>query len=111
MLIQFAIFTAVYTFDLRNTAIVKHLFTRRIFLAQIILFVVLTTFSFLITGMGAFMGLNSEFIIKTPFYFLLTIVPAFAFVVSYLVMFTIDKGNRKSSKGDKTTVKMPNKRK
>ena len=93
MLIQLVILASVYTVDIRNKAALKNLFTRKIFLAEIILFVLLTTLSFLITPFGDFMGLKSGFVTITPFYFLLTIIPAFAFAVCYIVMLSIDKEN------------------
>ena len=112
MFIQLAIVAAVYTFDLRNKAVVKHLFTRQIFLAEIILFVVLTALSFLITAVGNFLGLESGFVTLTPFYFLLTIVSAVAFVVCYIVMVATDKEREiKVSKKINSTVKMSNKKK
>ncbi|MBE6534462.1 MAG: hypothetical protein E7678_05805 [Ruminococcaceae bacterium] len=93
--IQFVIFAAIYIFDLRNKSMVKSLFTRKIFLAEIIIFVLITALSFLITPIGDFMGLESGFVTITPFYFLLTIVPAFAFAVCYIVMFATDNSNEK----------------
>ena len=98
MLIQLVIVAALYTFDLRNKAAIKNLFTRNIFLVEIAAFILLTLFSFLITSVGNFLGLESGFVTMTPFYFLLTVVPAFAFAVCYTVMLATDKskGNKKS---------------
>ena len=98
MLIQLVIVAALYTFDLRNKAAIKNLFTRNIFLVEIAAFILLTLFSFLITSVGNFLGLESGFVTMTPFYFLLTVVPAFAFAVCYTVMIATDKskGNKKS---------------
>ena len=98
MLIQLVIVAALYTFDLRNKAAIKNLFTRNIFLVEIATFILLTLFSFLITSVGNFLGLESGFVTMTPFYFLLTVVPAFAFAVCYTVMLASDKskGNKKS---------------
>lgn len=102
MLIQLVIVAALYTFDLRNKATIKNLFTRNIFLVEIAAFILLTLFSFLITSVGNFLGLESGFVTMTPFYFLLTVVPAFAFAVCYTVMLATDKskGNKKS-RGEK----------
>ncbi len=100
MLIQLVTVAALYTFDLRNKAAIKNLFTRNIFLIEIAIFVLLTLFSFLITSVGNFLGLESGFVTMTPFYFLLTIVPAFAFAVCYTVMLATDKG--KGSKSNRT---------
>ncbi len=86
MLIQIATLASLYTFDLRNKKALKNLFTRRIFIAEIIAFVLFTALSFLITPMGNFLGLESGFVTMTPFYFLLTVVPAVAFAVCYTVM-------------------------
>ena len=91
MFIQLSTVAAVYTFDVRNKAILKYLFTRKIFLAEIIAFVTLAALSFLITSVGNFLGLESGFITITPFYFLLTVVPAFAFIVCYTVMLMTEK--------------------
>ena len=98
MLIQLVIVAALYTFDLRNKAAIKNLFTRNIFLVEIAAFILLTLFSFLITSVGNFLGLESGFVTMTPFYFLLTVVPACAFAVCYTVMLATDKskGNKKS---------------
>ena len=86
MLIQIATLASLHTFDLRNKKALKNLFTRRIFIAEIIAFVLFTALSFLITPMGNFLGLESGFVTMTPFYFLLTVVPAVAFAVCYTVM-------------------------
>jgi hypothetical protein len=86
MLIQIATLASLYTFDLRNKKALKNLLTRRIFIAEIIAFVLFTALSFLITPMGNFLGLESGFVTMTPFYFLLTVVPAAAFAVCYTVM-------------------------
>ena len=86
MLIQIATLASLYTFDLRNKKALKNLFTRKIFIAEIIAFVLFTALSFLITPMGNFLGLESGFVTMTPFYFLLTVVPAVAFAVCYTVM-------------------------
>lgn len=91
MFIQLVTLAAVYTFDVRNKAILKYLFTRKIFLAEIIIFATLTILSFLITSVGNFLGLESGFVTITPFYFMLTIVPALAFIVCYTVMLMTDK--------------------
>ena len=103
MLIQLAILAAVYAVDLGNKAAVKKLFTRKIFLIEIALFVLTTLLSFLITPMGDLLGLKSGFVTITPFYFLLTIIPAFAFVVCYIVMTASGKdvsdGSPKQAKG------------
>ena len=65
---------------------------------EIAAFILLTLFSFLITSVGNFLGLESGFVTMTTFYFLLTVVPAFAFAVCYTVMLATDKskGNKKS---------------
>ena len=101
MLIQLVTVAALYTFDLRNKAAVKNLFARNIFIAEIVLFALLTTFSFLITPMGNFLGLESGFVTMTPFYFLLTIVPAAAFVVCYMVMIATDKDRANKDRANK----------
>lgn len=86
MLIQIATLASLYTFDLRNKKALKNLLTRKIFISEIIAFVLFTALSFLITPMGNFLGLESGFVTMTPFYFLLTVVPAAAFAVCYTVM-------------------------
>ena len=101
--IQIVILASVYMFDIRNKASIKNLFARKIFLAEILLFVITTALSFLITPIGVFFGLESAFVIETPFYFLLTIVPAFAFAVCYIVMLAVDK-----NRGNKATVRTNN---
>lgn len=101
--IQMVILASVYMFDIRNKASIKNLFARKIFLAEILLFVITTALSFLITPVGVFFGLESAFVIETPFYFLLTIVPSFAFAVCYIVMLAVDK-NREN----KATVRTNN---
>ena len=107
MLIQLVLLATIYAFDLRNKNAVKHLFTRKIFLAEIISFVVLTALSFIVTPIGDFLGLESGFVTLTPFYFLLTIVPAIAFVVCYTIMLASekDKPTRKGSNSARKSVK------
>ena len=95
MMIQLVIVAAVYTFDLRNKASLKNLFTRKIFIAEIIVFVLSTLMSFLVTPIGNFLGLESGFVTITPFYFMLTVVPAVAFAVCYIVMIATDKNKSK----------------
>ena len=114
--IQLVILAAVYTFDLRNKAAIKNLFTRKIFIAEIVAFVILTAMSFLITPIGNFLGLESGFVTETPFYFLLTVVPAVAVAVCYTVMLAIDKddqskGSVKRKNTKKITVKQDNRTK
>ena len=91
MLIQLIIVAILYTFDLRDKSTIKKLFAQKIFLAEIIFFVLLTLFSFLITPIGNVIGLESGFVTVTPFYFLLTVAPALAFGVCYMVMLATDK--------------------
>ena len=110
MLIQLALVAAVYAFDLRNKNAVKHLFTRKIFLAEIISFVVLTAVSFIVTPIGDFLGLESGFITLTPFYFLLTIVPAIAFVVCYMIMLANEKDNSVRNRENSVRKSMKNKK-
>ena len=100
MFIQIVILAAVYTFDIRSKASVKNLFTRKIFVAEILVFVLITALSFIVTPIGDFIGLESGFVTMAPFYFLLTIVPAFAFAVCYIVMLATDKngGNRENAR-------------
>ena len=100
MLMQLVTVAVIYTFDLRNKSLLKHLFTRYIYLLEIVVFVVITLLSFLITPMGDFLGIKSGFVTLTPFYFLLTIIPAVAFTLCYLVMRAIDaeKGTQEISK-------------
>ena len=103
MLIQIATLASLYTFDLRNKKALKNLFTRRIFIAEIIAFVLFTALSFLITPMGNFLGLESGFVTMTPFYFLLTVVPAVAFAVCYTVM--IATGERADGRARKSKAR------
>ena len=103
MLIQIATLASLYTFDLRNKKALKNLFTRRIFIAEIIAFVLFTALSFLITPMGNFLGLESGFVTMTPFYFLLTVVPAVAFAVCYTVM--IATGERADGRARKSKTR------
>lgn len=103
MLIQIATLASLYTFDLRNKKALKNLFTRRIFIAEIIAFVLFTALSFLITPMGNFLGLESGFVTMTPFYFLLTVVPAAAFAVCYTVM--IATGERADGRARKSKTR------
>jgi hypothetical protein len=103
MLIQIATLASLYTFDLRNKKALKNLFTRRIFIAEIIAFVLFTALSFLITPMGNFLGLESGFVTMTPFYFLLTVVPAAAFSVCYTVM--IATGERADGRARKSKTR------
>ena len=92
MLMQLSILAAIYTFDLRSKATLKHLFTRKIFLAEIITFVLITAISFL-TPLGDRIGLDGRIVVSTPFYFMLTIAPALAFLVCYVVMLATDKSS------------------
>lgn len=103
MLIQIATLASLYTFDLRNKKALKNLLTRRIFIAEIIAFVLFTALSFLITPMGNFLGLESGFVTMTPFYFLLTVVPAAAFAVCYTVM--IATGERADGRARKSKTR------
>lgn len=103
MLIQIATLASLYTFDLRNKKALKNLFTRKIFIAEIIAFVLFTALSFLITPMGNFLGLESGFVTMTPFYFLLTVVPAAAFAVCYTVM--IATGERADGRARKSKTR------
>ena len=103
MLIQIATLASLYTFDLQNKKALKNLFTRKIFIAEIIAFVLFTALSFLITPMGNFLGLESGFVTMTPFYFLLTVVPAAAFAVCYTVM--IATGERADGRARKSKTR------
>lgn len=107
MLIQLVLVVAVYAFDFRNKNAVKHLFSRKIFVAELIVFFVLTALSFIVTPIGDFFGLESGFVTLTPFYFLITIVPAIAFVVCYTIMLASekDKPTRKGSDSARKSVK------
>lgn len=100
MLVQLVLVATVYAFDLRNKLALKHLFTRKIFVAEIITFVALTSLAFIVTPIGNALKLESGFVTITPFYFLLTIVPAVAFIVCYSVMLATEKdaGSVKSVK-------------
>lgn len=96
-LLQFVMFAAIYNVDLRNQASLKQLFKKKLFLIEIIFFVLFTTLSFLITPLGNLFGLEVGFVTKTPFYFLLTVVPAIAFAVCYIVMLATSKNEAKAA--------------
>ena len=98
---------AIYTVDIRNKASLKQLFTKKIFLAEIIFFVLLTALSFLITPIGNLFGLESGFVTGSTFYFLLTVVPAIAFAVLYLLILMMPKNDVKNAK---KTAKKGNKK-
>ena len=89
MLLQFLLVASVYIVDLRNTAGIKYLFTRTIFVAEIVTFVLFTALCFVITPLGELFGVELAFVTTTPFYFLLAFVPAAAFLVCYIVMSVI----------------------
>ena len=93
MLLQFVVLAAVYTVDIRNQMALKQLFTRKIFIAEIIFFVIVTALSFIVMPIGNFFGLESGFVTRNTFYFLLTIVPAIAFTVCYAVMLMTSKND------------------
>ncbi|MBO7303423.1 MAG: hypothetical protein J6U68_04475, partial [Clostridia bacterium] len=96
-LLQFVMFAAIYNVDLRNQASLKQLFKKKLFLIEIIFFVLFTALSFLITPLGNLFGLEVGFVTKTPFYFLLTVVPAIAFAVCYIVMLATSKNEAKAA--------------
>lgn len=106
-LLQFVMLAAIYTADIRNKASLKQLFTKKIFLAEIIFFVLLTALSFLITPIGNLFGLESGFVTGSTFYFLLTVVPAIAFAVLYLLILMMPKNDVKNAK---KTAKKGNKK-
>ena len=111
MLIQLVTVATIYTFDLRNKSVLKHLFTRVIFLIEIATFVIFTALSFLITPVGDFIGLEVGFVTLTPFYFLLTVVPAFAFTVCYIVMHAMEgEGGAQKKQKVISNRKKPNKK-
>lgn len=94
MLIQISVVGAIYTSDMIfGKAMLKHLFTRKIFLFEIIAFVVLTAVSL----WGDFLGLNGGIVTRTPFYFMLTVVPALAFIVCYISMIAVKQGSNGSA--------------
>ena len=102
MLIQLSLVGAIYTSDMPlGKAALKNLFTRRIFLAEIAAFVIITAVSLI----GGFLGLNSGFVTKSPFYFMLTVVPALAFVVCYVSMLATSQGSNNSAKHNREAKK------
>ena len=102
MLIQLSLVGAIYTSDMPlGKAALKNLFTRRIFLAEIAAFVIITAVSLI----GGFLGLNSGFVTKSPFYFMLTVVPALAFVVCYVSMLATSQGSNNSAKHNREVKK------
>ena len=97
MLLQLVMLVAIYNVDLRNQASLKNLLKKKIFLAEIIFFVLLTTLSFLRTPLGNLFGLEIGFVTQNTFYFLLTVVPAIAFAVCYMVMLATTKNEAKAA--------------
>lgn len=98
ILLQFVALAMVYTVDIRHKSALKLLFSRKIFIAEIEVFLLLIVLSFLITPMGDLLGLSGNFVARSTFYFLLTIVPAIAVVVLYAVMLSVEGDNAESSK-------------
>lgn len=86
MFLQLLLVACVYMVDIRNKAGIKYLFTRKIFVAELLTFVLFTVLCFIVTPIGDLFGVELSFVTVTPFYFLLTLVPAAAFFVCYLVM-------------------------
>ena len=80
------------------------LFSRKLFLAEILAFVLLISLSFLITPIGDLIGLSGNFVTRSTFYFLLTVVPAIAVIVLYAVMLLT--GNVDASKSKINSDKM-----
>lgn len=98
MFLQLLLVACVYTVDVRNVAGIKYLFTRKIFVAEIIAFLLFTALSFIITPMGDLFGVEIGLLTLTPFYFFLAFIPPVAFIICYVVMaFLADSRSKKYS--------------
>lgn len=104
MLLQLVIVAMIYTVDITSRTALKMLFSRKLFLAEILAFVLLISLSFLITPIGDLIGLSGNFVTRSTFYFLLTVVPAIAVIVLYAVMLLT--GNDDASKSKTNSDKM-----